>query len=80
MCLNLNFRLPSGGKDDATAEQFFIDVILHRHARKLLACYRLKDLAHFAANLEEYPLVTWLSKEKYVSLKLNFVISAQQQK
>ena len=63
----LYFRSPSGdkgGKDDGSAEQFFIDVILNRHARKLLAAYRLKDLAFFAANLEEYPLVTWLKKER----------------
>ena len=60
-------RSPSGdkgGKDDSSAEQFFIDVILNRHARKLLAAYRVKDLAFFAANLEEYPLVKWLKKER----------------
>ena len=51
-------------KDDASAEQFFIDVILNRHARKLLAAYRLHDLASFAANLEDYELVQWLRKEK----------------
>ena len=54
----------SGPKDDGTAEQFFIDVILNRHARKLMASYRLRDLASFAANLEDYQLVQWLRKEK----------------
>ena len=63
----LGFRAFSGSaavKDDASAEQFFIDVILNRHARKLLAAYRLHDLASFAANLEDYELVQWLRKEK----------------
>lgn len=56
----------SGSRDDnnATAEQFFIDVILSRHARKLLGSYRLRDLASFAANLDDYELVQWLRKEK----------------
>ncbi len=52
------------GKEDATAEMFFIDVILHRHARKLLSSYRLRDLACFAANLEDYQLVSWLRRER----------------
>jgi hypothetical protein len=49
---------------EETAEQFFIDMILSRHARKLLSAYRVKDLACFAANLEDYQLVSWLRKEK----------------
>ena len=64
----LGFRAFSGSataKDDSSAEQFFIDVILNRHARKLLAAYRLHDLASFAANLEDYELVQWLRKEKW---------------
>ena len=57
-------RSSSGHKDDPTADQFFIDVILNRHARKLLSTYRIRDLACFAANLEDYQLVGWLRKEK----------------
>ena len=46
------------------ADQFYIDMILSRHARKLLSSYRLRDLAFFAANLEDYQLVSWLRKER----------------
>ena len=48
-------------------DQFYIDVILSRHARKLLTSYRLRDLAFFAANLEDYQLVSWLKKERYAT-------------
>lgn len=66
MLCGFSFRnAKEGTKDDGTAEQFFIDVILSRHARKLLSSYRLRDLACFAANLEDYQLVSWLKKERY---------------
>ena len=55
-------------KDEAQADQFYIDVILSRHARKLLSSYRLRDLAFFAANLEDYQLVSWLRKERSVMI------------
>ena len=57
----------TGSKEEGSAEQFFIDVILTRHARKLLASYRLHDLASFAANLEDYELVQGLRKERSVT-------------
>lgn len=46
-----------------SAEEFFIDVILQRHARRLLSAQRLLDLGHFAAHLDFHP-VSWLSREK----------------
>ena len=36
---------------EQSAEEFFIDVILQRHARKLLSSGRLFDLGTFAAQL-----------------------------
>ncbi|XP_067001739.2 guanine nucleotide exchange factor subunit Rich [Anabrus simplex] len=51
-------REPSG-----SAEEFFIDVILQRHARRLLSSRRLSDLGHFAAHLD-FHLVTWLARER----------------
>jgi hypothetical protein len=51
-------------KEEGTQEQFFIDVILSRHARKLLSAHRLRDLGQFSANLDDYQLVAWLRKEK----------------
>jgi len=47
---------------DGTAEEFFIDMILARHARKLLAAGRLADLGRFAAHLD-FHLVAWLRRE-----------------
>ncbi|XP_078352736.1 guanine nucleotide exchange factor subunit RIC1-like isoform X2 [Oculina patagonica] len=46
-----------------TADNFFIDTILNRHARLLLTATRLRDLGKFAAHLE-FALVPWLRKEK----------------
>jgi len=51
-------------RDAGTAEEFFIDVILARHARKLLTAGKLADLGTFQANLE-YPLVSWLRREQH---------------
>ncbi|XP_073227336.1 guanine nucleotide exchange factor subunit RIC1-like isoform X3 [Porites lutea] len=46
-----------------TADNFFIDTILNRHARLLLTVHRLRDLGRFAAYLE-FALVPWLRKER----------------
>jgi len=45
-----------------TAEEFFIDIILQRHARKLLSQARLHDLGTFAAQLD-FHMVAWLKRE-----------------
>ncbi|XP_070563112.1 guanine nucleotide exchange factor subunit RIC1-like isoform X2 [Ptychodera flava] len=52
-------RKDSGG----SADEFFLDTILTRHARKLLSIGKLKDLGLFAAHLE-FPLIGWLRKER----------------
>ena len=52
-------REPPGNQ---SAEEFFIDIILQRHARKLLSQCRLLDLGTFAAQLD-FHMVTWLKKE-----------------
>ena len=58
-------RQPSGPKEGTDSpDRMCIDSILSRHARKLLGSYRLRDLASFAANLEDYQLVGWLRKER----------------
>lgn len=53
-------------KDDAP-EAFFLDTILNRHARKLLASNRLKDLGRFSAYLD-FHLREWLRKERYTGV------------
>ncbi|XP_023222125.1 RAB6A-GEF complex partner protein 1-like [Centruroides sculpturatus] len=50
-------------KDKDTAEEFFIDTILTRHARKLLSAGRLKDLGYLSAHLD-FHLVSFLKKER----------------
>lgn len=60
---------------EVSAEEFFIDVILQRHARKLLSSGRLFDLGTFAAQLD-FHMVSWLKKECYRAARVdNFVIS-----
>jgi hypothetical protein len=53
-----------------TAEEFFIDVILQRHARKLLAQARLFDLGTFAAQLD-FHMVAWLKRESGRAARLD---------
>ena len=48
-----------------TAEEYFVDSILNRHARKLLASMRLRDLGLYAADLD-FKLQHWLTKERWV--------------
>lgn len=50
-------------KSSASAEDFFIDVILQRHARRLLQERRFIDLGYMSAALD-FHLVGWLSREK----------------
>ena len=60
-------QLSAASPAASSADNFFIDVILNRHAKKLLSSYRIRDLAKFAANLDDYELVQWLRKERCVS-------------
>jgi len=53
-----------------TAEEFFIDVILQRHARKLLSQARLHDLGTFAAQLD-FHMVAWLKRESGRAARLD---------
>nr|XP_033781566.1 RAB6A-GEF complex partner protein 1 isoform X2 [Geotrypetes seraphini] len=57
---------PSGkrwSKDSDCAENMYIDMMLWRHARRLLEEIRLKDLGCFAAQLG-FELIGWLCKER----------------
>ena len=60
-------------KEEQSAEEFFIDVILQRHARKLLSNGRLFELGTFAAQLD-FHMVSWLKKESLRAARVdNFV-------
>ena len=54
----------NSGTSTATAEEFFIDVILARHARKLLTAGHLTQLGVFFAQFSDFQAVSWLRKEK----------------
>ncbi|KAK4884322.1 hypothetical protein RN001_000593 [Aquatica leii] len=60
---------------DSTAEEFFIDVILQRHARRLLSAHRLSDLGYFAAYLD-FHLVAWLAKERERAARIDDFVAA----
>ncbi|XP_072019324.1 guanine nucleotide exchange factor subunit RIC1-like [Amphiura filiformis] len=62
-------RSRNNSGNDGTAEEYYIDMIVSRHARKLLGAYRLRDLALFAAHLD-YKLVNWIAKERTRAAKV----------
>ncbi|XP_077981374.1 guanine nucleotide exchange factor subunit RIC1-like [Glandiceps talaboti] len=64
-------RKDSGGSSD----EFFLDTILCRHARKLLSAARVKDLGMFSAHLD-FGLVGWLRKERLRAAKVDDPIEA----
>lgn len=55
---------PHFALDMDTREEFFIELILSRHARKLLTSNCLYDLGLFAAHLD-FDLQQWMAKERY---------------
>lgn len=62
-------------KDSDCAENMYIDMMLWRHARRLLEEVRLKDLGCFAAQLG-FELISWLCKERTRAARVdNFVIA-----
>uniref|UniRef100_W5UAU8 Protein RIC1 homolog n=1 Tax=Ictalurus punctatus TaxID=7998 RepID=W5UAU8_ICTPU len=65
--LQKTFSVPSGpptkGKESDSAENMYIDMMLWRHARRLLEQIRLKDLGCFSAQLG-FELIGWLTRER----------------
>lgn len=61
-----------------TAEEFFLDVVLQKHARRLLSARRLTDLGHFAAHLD-FHLVAWLVKERERVARIDDFVNALKQ-
>lgn len=62
-------------KDSDCAENMYIDMMLWRHARRLLEDVRLKDLGCFAAQLG-FELISWLCKERTRAARVdNFVVA-----
>ncbi|XP_075787726.1 guanine nucleotide exchange factor subunit RIC1 isoform X2 [Pelodiscus sinensis] len=79
--LQKTLSMPSGpsgkrwSKDSDCAENMYIDMMLWRHARRLLEEIRLKDLGCFAAQLG-FELIGWLCKERARAARVeDFVIA-----
>ncbi|XP_051055928.1 guanine nucleotide exchange factor subunit RIC1 [Phodopus roborovskii] len=78
--LQKTLSMPSGPsgkrcKDSDCAENMYIDMMLWRHARRLLEDVRLKDLGCFAAQLG-FELISWLCKERTRAARVdNFVVA-----
>ncbi|XP_071838357.1 guanine nucleotide exchange factor subunit RIC1-like isoform X2 [Apostichopus japonicus] len=49
-------------EDEQTADEYYMDIILKRHARKLFSNQRIRDLGMFAAHVD-FKLTEWLRKE-----------------
>eukprot|EP00794_Sanderia_malayensis_P008016 gene8016-8875_t len=58
-----------------SCEQFFTDLILARHARKLLTSFRLRDLGRFAAHLD-FDLTAWFTKERFRAARIDDFLEA----
>ncbi|XP_044512577.1 guanine nucleotide exchange factor subunit RIC1 isoform X2 [Gracilinanus agilis] len=79
--LQKTLSMPSGpsgkrwSKDSDSAENMYIDMMLWRHARRLLEEVRLKDLGCFAAQLG-FELIGWLCKERTRAARVeDFVVA-----
>lgn len=74
--------VPTGRGDSkdisGSAEEFFMDIILQRHARRLLSSRRLADLGKFAARLD-FHLVAWLARERDRAARVDEPVAALQQ-
>ncbi|XP_067839734.1 guanine nucleotide exchange factor subunit RIC1 [Heptranchias perlo] len=79
--LQKTLSMPSGpsakrwSKDADCAENMYIDVMLWRHARRLLEEMRLKDLSSFAAQLG-FELIGWLCKERTRAARVEDFVQA----
>uniref|UniRef100_A0A8D2L7A4 Guanine nucleotide exchange factor subunit RIC1 n=1 Tax=Varanus komodoensis TaxID=61221 RepID=A0A8D2L7A4_VARKO len=82
--LQKTLSMPSGpsgkrwSKDSDCAENMYIDMMLWRHARRLLEEIRLKDLGCFAAQLG-FELIGWLCKERSRAARVEDFVTALKQ-
>ncbi|TRY97116.1 hypothetical protein DNTS_032782 [Danionella cerebrum] len=77
--LQKTLSMPTGpsskGKDDPSAEHVFMEVMLCRHARRLLEQQRLRDLGRFSAQLG-FELIGWLTRERTRVARVNDFVAA----
>ncbi|XP_041356612.1 guanine nucleotide exchange factor subunit RIC1-like isoform X2 [Gigantopelta aegis] len=65
-----------GKAHEPTADQVYIDMILCRHARKLLASNRIRTLGYFSANVDDFGTVSWLRRERVRAAKVEDFVTA----
>ncbi|KAJ8040207.1 RAB6A-GEF complex partner protein 1 [Holothuria leucospilota] len=65
----------AGASEEQTADEYYMDIILNRHARKLFANNRIRDLGMFAAHVD-FKLVDWLIKESVRAGKVEDFVTA----
>ena len=65
LCI-VSIARPHFALDMDTKEEYFIELILSRHARKLFSSKCIRDLGLFASHLD-FDLEQWMSKERYSS-------------
>lgn len=70
--LTINCDLEAG---EQAAEEFFMDVILQRHVRRMLSTGQLKDLGYMAASLD-CSMVAWLGKERARAARIDDFVGA----
>ncbi|XP_046662449.1 guanine nucleotide exchange factor subunit Rich isoform X3 [Homalodisca vitripennis] len=58
-----------------SAEEFFMDVMVQRSARRLLCEHRLSQLGQLSAHLD-FPLVGWLARERDRAARVDHFVSA----
>lgn len=76
-CLH-TYVLFLNNRDSSTVEEFFIEVILQRHARRLLQEKKLEALGYMSAALD-FHLVGWLVREKDRAARIeDFVATLKQ--
>lgn len=64
--------------DTSTAEEFFIETIIQRHARRLLQDKKLESLGYLSAALD-FHLVGWLAREKDRAARIEDLVATLKQ-
>jgi hypothetical protein len=71
-------RRPQFVLDMESKEEYFIELILSRHARKLLTATCLRDLGKFAAHLD-FNLEKWLARERLRAARIDNLLATVRQ-
>jgi hypothetical protein len=71
-------RRPQFVLDIDSKEEYFIELILSRHARKLLTATCLRDLGKFAAHLD-FDLEKWLARERLRAARVDDMLATVRQ-